>query len=311
METPPTRLQIQAWDPSFGAEIGFTEEDDTGTVEIDLEIEKPLPDWAPVPPSRALREPVWFVDGVRRIDARATLVGSRGPQPVLFASIASGTCRCDQKATVESARVACIMLSPRQLDSEELNLSLGRYSFRRVEEAGLAGLLNGLRQCLREHERETAGDISGRELVIVDGPLTGISKQHTDHLIGYVKSHRVAYLTGQTERTLLGLQTGERTPLFRINAAWPRYSFYLRLPSPTSAGDWSGLCRLELSARLSAKEAIQRTERIAGLLPRFASSPHREPRAPQNLYPISGLEQVLRNRLGDPLIVLREIMKAF
>ena len=34
-------------------------------------------------------------------------------------------------------------------------------------------------------------------------------------------------------------------------------------------------------------------------LPRFASSPYKDPRAPQNLTPIAGLERKLRGMLGD------------
>jgi uncharacterized protein len=42
-------------------------------------------------------------------------------------------------------------------------------------------------------------------------------------------------------------------------------------------------------------------------LPRFASSPIRDPRAPQNLVPIGALEDELRRRLGDPVLVRRAI----
>ena len=40
-------------------------------------------------------------------------------------------------------------------------------------------------------------------------------------------------------------------------------------------------------------------------LPRFASDPVRDPRAPQNLYPVGALEARLRHRLGDPLLIRR------
>ena len=49
---------------------------------------------------------------------------------------------------------------------------------------------------------------------------------------------------------------------------------------------------------------------MTATLPRFASAPHKDPRAPQNLYPISGLERVLRRRLGDPLLILRALRSA-
>jgi hypothetical protein len=49
---------------------------------------------------------------------------------------------------------------------------------------------------------------------------------------------------------------------------------------------------------------------VTATLPRFASSPHKEPRAPQNLYPIAGLERALRRRLGDPALLYRELARS-
>ena len=48
----------------------------------------------------------------------------------------------------------------------------------------------------------------------------------------------------------------------------------------------------------------------AAVLPRFASEPHKDDRAPQNLYPIAGLERELRRRLGDPGLILRGLQRA-
>jgi hypothetical protein len=54
--------------------------------------------------------------------------------------------------------------------------------------------------------------------------------------------------------------------------------------------------------------AAQRTADLTGaILPRFAPSPARDPRAPQNLFPIGALESVLRHRLGDPALVRRAL----
>ena len=47
----------------------------------------------------------------------------------------------------------------------------------------------------------------------------------------------------------------------------------------------------------------------ASMLPRFASSPIRDPRAPQNLLPVGALEQEMKRRLGDPLMIRRAIEK--
>jgi hypothetical protein len=46
------------------------------------------------------------------------------------------------------------------------------------------------------------------------------------------------------------------------------------------------------------------------LLPPLASSAHKDPRAPQNLVPIGGLERELRRRLGDQQLLYRSLRMA-
>ena len=50
--------------------------------------------------------------------------------------------------------------------------------------------------------------------------------------------------------------------------------------------------------------------RVTATLPRFASQEHKDPRAPQNLYPIAGLERALRRRLGDARLLYRSLREA-
>jgi hypothetical protein len=42
-------------------------------------------------------------------------------------------------------------------------------------------------------------------------------------------------------------------------------------------------------------------------LPRYASRPQHDPRAPQNLLPVGGLERRLRHELGDAVFIRRAI----
>jgi hypothetical protein len=65
--------------------------------------------------------------------------------------------------------------------------------------------------------------------------------------------------------------------------------------------------RLEASGDLRAAEAIALAGRTAATLPTYASVPHKDPRAPQNLFPIGGLERELRHRLGDAALVQRAL----
>ena len=49
---------------------------------------------------------------------------------------------------------------------------------------------------------------------------------------------------------------------------------------------------------------------MTATLPRYASESHKDPRAPQNLYPVGGLERELRRRLGDPDVLYRALLIA-
>jgi hypothetical protein len=57
-------------------------------------------------------------------------------------------------------------------------------------------------------------------------------------------------------------------------------------------------------------EAVALADQVTAALPRFASEAHKDGRAPQNLYPIAGLERDLRHRLGDPQILYRALRQA-
>ena len=75
-------------------------------------------------------------------------------------------------------------------------------------------------------------------------------------------------------------------------------------------GPVGGVVRCELAATQSAAAAAALADRVTATLPRFASHEHKDPRAPQNLYPIAGLERTLRRRLGDPNLMERAIRRA-
>lgn len=105
------------------------------------------------------------------------------------------------------------------------------------------------------------------------------------------------------------LRAGERTPVFRLPGAWRRYAWYLRLPGRPGA-PWAGIVRLEAGGELAAEQAVALAGRSQLALPRFASAEYKDARAPQNLYPVGGLERVLRRRLGDPAVLYRALRRA-
>ena len=160
------------------------------------------------------------------------------------------------------------------------------------------------------------GDLEGRvaveagadrDLLVVDGPLG--DRRHIDGAVGYVKAHHVSYLSAAQQAVVGRLAPGERTPLFRIGSERFRWSWYVRLPGPATHA-WWGIVRCEADGELSLDDAVVRADVVAATLPRFASQPHNDPRAPQNLHPIAGLERELKRRLGDPLLLERALRSA-
>ena len=105
------------------------------------------------------------------------------------------------------------------------------------------------------------------------------------------------------------LEAGERTPLFVVGESVTRWSWYVRLPGPL-VHPLAGIVRCEAGTDLPLPAAVVLADVSACSLPRFASAVHKDTRAPQNLYPIAGLERTLRSRLGDQALLLRALRAA-
>ena len=70
------------------------------------------------------------------------------------------------------------------------------------------------------------------------------------------------------------------------------------------------MVRVECRADLPAAEAVALAATSQATLPRYASAEYKDSRAPQNLYPIAGLEDALRRRLGDQPLLYRALRHA-
>ncbi len=66
-----------------------------------------------------------------------------------------------------------------------------------------------------------------------------------------------------------------------------------------------GVLRLECSDEVSTARAVALADQTAALLPRLASSPVKDPRAPQNLTPVGALEAHLTHLMGDRTFIHR------
>jgi hypothetical protein len=143
--------------------------------------------------------------------------------------------------------------------------------------------------------------------LLVDGPLR--CRDALPRTLGYVKTLQKQYLPDQLICVVTELRPSQRTPIFRIAGVYERLTWYLRLPGGSGA-PWAGIVRVECSAELPEHEAIRLACLSAVTIPRFASVPYKDPRAPQNLIPIAGLERRLRQLLGDPKLLHRGLVRA-
>ncbi len=210
---------------------------------------------------------------------------------------------------IETVEVARGVFAP-SAALDAIETSCGRFVANATTNARPETLNTKINTCMTEVEARVAERArrSGSELIVLDGPLRESTRELRD-AVGVVKSHDVKYLPTALDRVVADLAAGERTPVFALDARFRKFSWYLRLPGP-KGGPWAGIVRCEASAALRAGDVIALADRVAATLPRFASAPHKDARAPQNLYPIGGLERDLRHRLGDAAMIYRSLRRA-
>lgn len=313
------QFTVDGWDPDYGSSLQDVEELVEAVANLDTGIEQDRELWQPVAPRQpGLPGTVLFVDGVRRIEARLWLdpAGDGDAQPGLCASFAAGVVRSTaSRASVEIAEVRRALLTTAD-GADDIVTPLGTWqlSVARPDPSRPVFDVLSVALQLRLAELEIACAAHARtalaedadDLLVIDGPLHGRTK--LPRALGMVKTHQTQYLPAPLHRLVGRLAAGERTPVFNLTTTWQRWSWYLRLPG-ASGSPWAGVVRVEASPELDAEQAIGLANASQAVLPRFASESFREPRAPQNLYPISGLERTLRHRLGDPQLLRRALLR--
>jgi hypothetical protein len=340
------RFHVDGWDPSYGSAMEDTGDvvgaGAESTADIDAGVETPPQMWAPISAAaRASRvtEPgaVVFVDGVRRIEARIWIpdnatASASGSAPGagaatdasmgVAASYAAGAVCCCPKggAHVLTAEHRRGLFS---IDANALDIATRAGTFAAfhapasLTQSPALALSAALQSQLLDLELRAAADaraaVNGHcaqpdtDLLVIDGPLR--SREQLPRAIGFIKTHRAIYLEKSLNDVVARLDACERTPVFLMGTTWNRYAWYLRLPCRPGA-PWTGVVRVECSPRRTASEAMELATLSQQLLPRYASVEYKDPRAPQNLVPIAGLEKQLRRRLGDQKLVYRALQVA-
>lgn len=304
------RLCVDPWDPEYGAsaEIDVDLGPPVG-LHLDAEVAGP---WSPMPATGQAELPCCaFVDGVRRIDVRLFAEDKDIQAPGLAGSWAVGCAWSTRPPKIRTIVVGREIVVGGGLRPDPLDVAFGSdtLTFRPQSVAGLAPLdpIQGLQNIMRLAEadlvRETLAGADA-DLVVSDGPLTYFTEGPA---VGMVKRQSRSYLDGTRAQVLARLQPGERTPIFKLGEQrLERYSWYLRLSQPRPIdGTMAAMVRLEVAATGGLKKAQELAELAGAVLPRFASQPGRDPRAPQNVYPIGALETSLRHRLGDVALIRR------
>ncbi len=299
------RFRVEAWDPEYGSSHEAMPEPTDAPVVID--VERTARDWAPIDcPARSAEATVLFVDGVRRTEAFGWIDET---EPCTFASYAAGIVRCDANAATVTEYTIGRAVASGAATLSPITTTCGEFRPISTRDGTPEQLNTAIQQAMTALEVRVSFAARGDDpdaLLVVDGPLR--ERRHVPQVVGLVKRHHVRYL-GELDRVVGSLRPGQRTPVFELPSQWGKYSWYLRLPTP-GTGAWEGIVRLEAPADLTPASVIDLAERCSATIPRFASESHKDGRAPQNLYPIGGLERTLRHRLGDPAFVLRSLRAA-
>lgn len=298
------RFTVESWSAEYGSSSEGTMQESAQPPKLDVELDPTK--WKPITPVGAVAPDIVFIDGVRRVDANVWIEQPDDlPSLGLCAVYAAGAVRANGTADVIAVETARGLFTA-ATGAADLETKHGTYRVYASAGESPEELWLSIQSEMGRQEGELARQLAGAALVIVDGPLS--HGRHPAGVVGYVKRQHTHYLPPELRPLLGDLPVARRTPLFLIGGRSNRYSWYQRLA--VGPGPSGGLVRCEVSADRTIDEAIRIADSVAGSLPRFASEPHKDPRAPQNLYPIAGLERELRRRLGDPHLMERAIRLA-
>jgi hypothetical protein len=304
-------LRLDPWAPEYEAMVQVG--DDLEPATVDVRVERPV--WEAVRPAAGtVAARIAFVDGVRRIERRLVVVDEGRSYFGLLGSFGVGAVSVDSAARVGHERVGRVLVTGGGYKTRPFDATVdGRLTLRfepvSEPEPDPGAPVDGLQTAMRKSEAGLAERLAAEvDVVFQDGPLTFLTGAARGAVVGFVKRLLRPYLEPQAQALLPRLAVGERTPLFLIVGRDPRYSWYLRIAYGRAIeSELTGIARLEAPAARGLDEARQLADLSARLLPRLASDAARDPRAPQNLYPIGGLEAQLKHRLGDPSVVRRAI----
>jgi hypothetical protein len=309
-------VTLDPWSVDYGSAVGFDDEDpeEQSNFEVDPFVESD--DWsegiepAPLP----LPDAVVFVDGVQRVEYWARVDDGETLAEAAFASVAVGATVCRAGGATMSCEYTSrvfgvaggVAAEPQVVATPNGHLV---YEVSRADKTGQPAVYQAI--AVRRRDLELACVRKALEtypLVIADGRLDRPEASH-NQLAGVAKTLHQLYVKGE-QRALIGrLPPGTRTPMFQISDSWgSRYSWFVRLPHTRAIHhSYAGIVRLEVPVAGTVAPPVDVADMLTHHLPRFASKPEHDPRAPQNLLPVGALERQLRHELGDARYIRRLI----
>ena len=317
-ESPATArpvVTLDPWSVDYGSAAGFEEEtpDEESSFEVDPFVESH--DWSAgrKPDPIAFPDSVAFVDGVQRVEYWARVDDGEVLAEAAFASVAVGavvsragraemSCEYTQRVFGVAGPVAAQPMVVRGGGRELI------YEVARADKTGQPSVYQAI--AVRRRDLEYAcvqRMLAAHPLVIADGRIDR-PEVTENQLVGVAKTLHQLYLKGEQRALIARLGAGERTPVFKIGDSWgSRYSWFLRLPYTRRIHhSYAGIVRLEVPVASSVAPS-EVADMLTHNLPRFASRPEHDPRAPQNLLPVGALEKRLRHELGDVAYIRRMI----
>lgn len=300
--------RLEAWNPAYALNQAALEEAPAQKAPIEP---SPEGDWQPVNPiPHTWPAIVYFVDGRMRADAQ---IANRANQRALLLSLAVGALvRDDAGIRLAKHQVYRVLLHSGGFD-QPIQVGDLCYEPQQREANTVEELMKQAAHLMREYEAKLATELQG-DLVVVDGPLFYGPQRTAQRVIGYSKTFTRIYLNAEETQLLHRLTSGQRSPIFRVPAdhhshrTQDMWVWYLRLPLTPSFPFHSGASLLRVETPYSpAPDATQLAHLSSYLFAQTASTPARDPRAPQNLIPVGGLEQLLGRRLGSLEVIRRQI----
>ena len=324
------RLRLDPWAAEYHTAY-LAETRDEARDTVDVEVERSADAWQPLRPEAPPRaHELVFLDGSRRVDARVLLeddaaraafgvIGTYGVGAV-HAPGGGARARFDRA----EVRHVCAVGSGRDLADFGLAPHDGRergalaFEVVSTPERDVDAVVRRLQRAMLDAEGRLAArlrDAHPEALIVCDGPRPLLGDDPL--VVGYLKTiHDTKVGEAQLEvaRTL---EAGQRSPLYLVetgDGSHSHFEWFLRLRDPRP---WlyslAGMVRLQAYAGPLPEERLEAARALADWscvhLPRFASRQHQDPRAPQQLLPVRGLEAELGRRMGSSLLVRRRITR--